>query len=73
MSKGCIKKINNQDSKSENAIFVEANVVGLYPGISHKVGLKAFQERDKKIILLEKLLKMAEFALKTIISNLAIK
>lgn len=73
MSKGCIKKINNQDSKSENAIFVEANVVGLYPGISHKVGLKALQERDKKLILLEKLLKMAEFTLKTIISNLAIK
>ena len=48
-------------------------MVGLYPGISHKVGLKAFQERDKKLILLEKLLKMAEFALKTIISNLAIK
>ena len=73
MSQGCIKKINNQDSKSENAIFVETDVVGLYPSISHKVGLKAFQESDKKRILLEKLLKMAEFALKTIISNLAIK
>ena len=63
-----IKKINNLDSIPENAILVTADVVGLYPNIPHKVGLRALREalnkRDEKTIPTEELLKMAEFVLK---------
>ena len=63
-----IKKINNLDSMPENAIFVIADVVGLYPSIPHEVDLRALREaldkRDKKTIPTEELLKMAEFVLK---------
>ena len=52
----------------ENAIFVIADVVGLYPSIPHEVDLRALREaldkRDKKTIPTEELLKMAEFVLK---------
>ena len=51
-------------------------MVGLYPSITHEVGLRALREalnkRDDKTIPTEKLLKMPDFVLKTIISNLAI-
>ena len=39
-----IKKINNLDSIPENAILVTADVVGLYPSIPHKVGLRTLRE-----------------------------
>ena len=52
----------------ENAILVIPDVVGLYPSISHEVGLRALREalnkKDKKTIPTEELLKMVEFALK---------
>ena len=45
-----------------------ANVAGLYPSISHKVGLKALknalEKREQKHIPTEKLINMAEFVLK---------
>ena len=52
----------------ENAILVTADVVGLYPGIPHEVGLRALREAldktDEKTMPTEELLKMAEFVLK---------
>ena len=72
-----IKKINNLDSIPENAILVTADVVGLYPSIPLEVDLRALREaldkRDEKTIPTEELLKIAEFVLKTIISNLVLK
>ena len=63
-----IKKINNLDSISKNAILVTSDVVGLYPSILNGVGLRALREaldkRDEKTIPTEELLKMAEFVLK---------
>ena len=72
-----IKKINNLESIPENAILVTADVVGLYPSIPLEVDLRALREaldkRDEKTIPTEELLKIAEFVLKTIISNLVLK
>ena len=52
----------------ENAVLVTADVVGLYPSISHEAGLIALKEalenRSVKKIPTESLIKMAEFALK---------
>ena len=39
-----LKKIKNLDSFPENAILVTADVVGLYPSIPNKAGLKALEE-----------------------------
>ena len=51
-----------------DALLVTADVVGLCPGISHKVGLSALREALDKIthqeIPTENLIKMAEFVLK---------
>ena len=48
--------------------MVTANVVGLYPSISHDAGLdalrKALDNRENKNILTDNLTKMAEFVLK---------
>ena len=63
-----IKKINNLDLIPKNAIFVTADVVGLYPSIPHEVGLRALREvldkKDDETIPTEELLKMAESVLK---------
>ena len=48
--------------------WLQANVVGLYPGILHKGGLNVLREalnnRENKHIPTDNLLKMAEFVLK---------
>ena len=44
-----IKKVNNLDSIPENAILMTADVVGLYPSISHGLDLRALREAlDKR-------------------------
>ena len=52
----------------ENAILVTAEVVGLYPSIPHKAGLKtlknAFDKRKQMHIPTEKLINMVEFVFK---------
>ena len=68
-SRDFIKKINNLDSITENAILVTADVVGLYPSIQHEVDLRALREaldkRDEKAIITEEFLKWAEFVLES--------
>ena len=63
-----INKIGQIGDIPENAISVIADVVGLYPGIPHKAGLKALknamEKREQKHILTEKLINMADFVLK---------
>ena len=62
-----LEKIKTIGSVPENAILVTADVVGLYPNISHQAGLKALKEalerRDIKKIPTEDLVKVAEFVL----------
>ena len=62
-----IKKLKNTNHIPQNAIMVTADVVGLYPGISHDAGLealrKALDNRDNKKISNDGLTKMA-FVLK---------
>ena len=54
---------------SNNVLLVTADVVGLYPSIPHESGLNALREaleqRSRKEIHTEKLIKMAEFVLKS--------
>ena len=63
-----LKKIKNLASLLENAILVTADVVGLYPSILHETGLQALEgapeNRQRKQISTDKLVKMAEFVLK---------
>ena len=60
-----LEKIKTIGSIPENVILVTADVVGLYPNISHQAGLKALKEalenRDIKKIPTEDLVKMTEF------------
>ena len=62
-----IKKTQN-GSIPENAILVTADVVGLYPSIPHKAGLKALREILDKgqqyTIPTRELIRMADFVLK---------
>ena len=59
-----LKKIKNISIFQENAILVTADVVGLYPSISHQADLsalkEAFENRSLKKIPTENLIKMAE-------------
>ena len=52
----------------ENAILVTPDVVGLYPSIPHKAGLKAHREvlnkREKHTIPTSELIRMEDFVLK---------
>ena len=61
-------KIGQVGDIPENAILVTADVVGLYPSIPHKAGLKALKnalnKRKQKHVPTEKLISMAEFVLK---------
>ena len=63
-----IKKIKHLKKIPDNAILVTADVVGLYPSIPHKAGLRALKEvldtREEKKISTEDLVKMAEVVLK---------
>ena len=69
-----IKDSNDLKSKIKNinipndALLVNADVVGLYPGIPHEAGLSTLREaldkRTRKEIPTENLIKMAEFVLK---------
>ena len=67
-SRHFLEKIKNVSTIPENAILVMADVVGLYPSISHQAGLSALKEtlenRSVKKIPTENLIKIAEFALK---------
>ena len=62
-----IKKIKRLSKIHDDAILVTADVVGLYPSILHKLGLKALEEalekRDSIQISTSDLVKMAQFVL----------
>ena len=63
-----LEKLKNLGNIPSNALLVTADVVGLYPSISHNAGLQALYEKleekaDKKIPLTD-LVEMAEFILK---------
>ena len=63
-----VKKIKCLKNIPDNALLVTADVVGLYPSISHKAGLGALKgvldRRGEKKISTRDLAKMAEFVLK---------
>ena len=67
-SNNFIKKIKHLKNIPGNALLVTSDVVGLYPSIPHKAGLRALKEvldrREEKKISTEDLVKMAEFVLK---------
>ena len=62
--------IKNKESEEHSipTILVTADVVGLYPSIPHKAGLRALKEvldrREEKKISTEDLVEMAEFVIK---------
>ena len=64
-------------SLPKNAILLAADVVGLYPSISHGAGLKApretLEERDLQKILTDDLVKIAEFVIKSNFSSLIVR
>ena len=66
-SRDFINKNENLSTIPGNAILVTADVVGLYPGMPHEAGLRSLTEaldkQDKKYVLSEDLVKMAEFVL----------
>ena len=63
-----LNKTKNINAISENAILVTADVVGLYPGISHQAGLEALRETldNRKIhkLLKSEIIKITELVLK---------
>ena len=63
-----IKKIKNIGTIPKDSILVTADVVGLYPSISHEAGLRALEKapnsRTNKNVSTEDLVKMAKFVLK---------
>ena len=63
-----IKKIKNISTIPMDSILFTADVVGLYPSIPHKAGLKALEKAlnnsTNKKVSTEDLVKMAEFVLK---------
>ena len=63
-----LERIKTIGNIPENAIFVTADVMGLYPNVPHQAGLNALknalEKRDLKKIPTEDLVKMAEFVLK---------
>ena len=62
-----LKKIQNMEKIPQDSILVTADVVGLYPSITHNSGLKALKNaldcRQNKKIHIDMLVKMAEFIL----------
>ena len=73
-SNGFINKTKNLKDIPQDALLVSEDVVGLYPNIPHEAGLKALKEaldeRENRNIATNDLIRMAEFVLKIIISNL---
>ena len=67
-SQDFINKSRKLGKIPDKAILVTADVVGLYPSISHNVGLRALKEaldkREQKKIPTENLVQIAEFVLK---------
>ena len=63
-----IKKIKNIGTIPKDSILVTADVVGLYPSVSHEAGLRALEKapnsRTNKNVSTEDLVKMAKFVLK---------
>ena len=63
-----LKKIKNIGKIPEGAILVTADVIGLYPSISHEAGLEALRkrlnERDSPKVPTEDIVRMADFVLK---------
>ena len=64
-----IKKTWNLGSIPKKDVLVMANVVGVYPGIPHKAGLKkalreVLDKRKEHTILTNELIRMTEFVLK---------
>ena len=76
-SRDYIDKINRIKNIPKNVILVTADVIGLYPCISHVARLKdlknALNGRKNKSIPTEKLLKMAQFVLKNNVLNLMVQ
>ena len=71
-----IKKIKNISTK--DSILVTADVVRLYPSISHEAGLKALEKSlsnrtNKKVSIKDLGFKWLKLFLKTTISNLTVK
>ena len=66
-SENFIEKIKRVSNKSDDAILVTADVVGLYPSIPDKLGSKALEEalekRDSIKISTSDLVRMAKFVL----------
>ena len=60
--------IKNIGKIPEGAVLVTADVIGLYPSISHKAGLEALRkrlnERDSPKVPTEDIVRMADFVLK---------
>ena len=63
-----LKKIKSIGKIPEGAILVTADVIGLYPSISHEAGLEALRkrlsERDSPKVPTEDIVRMADFVLK---------
>ena len=63
-----LKKIKNIGKIPEGALLVTADVIGLYPSISHEAGLEALRkrlnERDSPKVPTEDIVQMADFVLK---------
>ena len=63
-----LKKIKNTGKNPQRAILVTADVIGLYPIISHEAGLEAtrkrLNERDSPKVPTEDIVQMADFVLK---------
>ena len=67
-SNDSINKIKNLKNIPSNSILVTADIVGLYPSISHDSGLNAIKEalekRVRKSVPTSDILKLMKFALK---------
>ena len=67
-SRDFIEEIKNISNIPKDSILATADVVGLYPSIPHKAGLKALEKalnnRTNKKVSTEDLVKMAKFVLK---------
>ena len=72
-----IKKIKNIGAIPKDSILVTADVVGLYPSVSHEAGLRALEKapnsRTNKNVSTEDLVKMAKFVLKNNYFELTVK
>ena len=63
-----INKMNQFDDITKKVILVAVDIVGLYPSISHRAGLKAIKNplgmNEQRHISIEILINMVEFVLK---------